>query len=409
MKYRTEIDGLRAIAILPVIWLHSGLPYLSGGFLGVDVFFVISGFLITNILLKDFESNTFSLVKFYERRARRILPALFFVILVTSVVIPLVSSQPKFLDDYGLSVLSTIFFSSNIYFWQTSGYFGSASELSPMLHTWSLAVEEQFYILFPLMIMLLFSRGRNLIVLAISLVAVASLMIAEWGALNSPNGNFYLLASRAWELMAGALAAIFYSGSIIAKVRESFSDWLAVIGVVLILSAYYFFSSATSHPSSLTIWPVLGAVLILLFCTPKSFLGQVLSSRPLHFVGLISYSLYLWHQPVLALMKKSYSIHLEPLQIVGAIILIFALSYVSWRFIENPFRDKQRYTPIRIYRFSFSGILIVALVGLMFTLNTDFQRVISPEKMFRYDQMLAAHESHSKQTMFDEDCKFWSA
>ena len=164
MYYRKEIDGLRAIAIIPVLWAHSGLPHVTGGFLGVDVFFVISGFLITSILLKEFEAENFSLTIFYERRARRILPALFVVIVVTSFFVPLVSENPKFISDFGVSILSTIFFGSNIYFWQTSGYFGEASELSPMLHTWSLAVEEQYYIFFPLLIMLLFSSGKKVIV-----------------------------------------------------------------------------------------------------------------------------------------------------------------------------------------------------------------------------------------------------
>jgi peptidoglycan/LPS O-acetylase OafA/YrhL len=149
LHYRKEIDGLRAIAILPVIYIHSGMPYITGGFLGVDVFFVISGFLITTILLKELETKSFSLTTFYERRARRIFPALIVVIVITTIFVPLISENPKFIGDYGTSVLSTIFFSSNIYFWQTSGYFGTASELSPMLHTWSLAVEEQYYIFSP--------------------------------------------------------------------------------------------------------------------------------------------------------------------------------------------------------------------------------------------------------------------
>jgi peptidoglycan/LPS O-acetylase OafA/YrhL len=143
MVYRKEIDGLRAVAILPVIWLHSGLPYISGGFIGVDVFFVISGFLITTILMNESENGNFSLLQFYERRARRILPALVVVIIITSIFVPFISVNPKYISDFGDSVLSTVFFVSNIYFWITSGYFGSASELSPMLHTWSLAVEEQ--------------------------------------------------------------------------------------------------------------------------------------------------------------------------------------------------------------------------------------------------------------------------
>lgn len=161
LHYRKEIDGLRAVAIIPVIWLHAGLPYVTGGFLGVNVFFVISGFLITSILLREFETGNFSLVNFYERRARRILPALFIVISFTSLAVLLTSGHPVYIGDFGASVLSSVLFFSNVYFWQTSGYFGSVSELSPMLHTWSLAVEEQYYIFFPLLLMLLFSLRKK--------------------------------------------------------------------------------------------------------------------------------------------------------------------------------------------------------------------------------------------------------
>jgi peptidoglycan/LPS O-acetylase OafA/YrhL len=233
LHYRKEIDGLRAIAILPVIWLHSGLPYISGGFLGVDVFFVISGFLITTILLKEFQSGNFSLVRFYERRARRILPALLVVITVTSIFVPLINQNPKFIGDYGNSVLSTIFFGSNFYFWQTSGYFGSASELSPMLHTWSLAVEEQYYIFFPLLIMFLFPFGKKAIISALIFISIISLLIAEWGAVNEPIGNFYLLSSRAWELLAGALAATVYLNSYLTNIRTRFSVQLSGGGLFL--------------------------------------------------------------------------------------------------------------------------------------------------------------------------------
>jgi peptidoglycan/LPS O-acetylase OafA/YrhL len=260
LNYRKEIDGLSAIAILPVIWTHTGLPYLTGGFLGVDVFFVISGFLITSILLKEFDADNFSLVKFYERRSRRILPALLVVIIVTSFFVPIVSENPKFISDYGASVLSNIFFSSNIYFWQTTGYFGSTSELSPLLHTWSLAVEEQYYIFFPLLMMVLFSFGKKIIVISLVLITILSLLISEWGAVNSPIGNFYLLPSRAWELMAGALASVFYLSNYIVKVRTRFSTYLSGVGIIVIVISYFLFKPSTMHPTSLTILPVLGTV-----------------------------------------------------------------------------------------------------------------------------------------------------
>lgn len=409
LHYRKEIDGLRAIAILPVIWLHSGLPYLTGGFLGVDVFFVISGFLITSILLREFETNHFSLTKFYERRARRILPALLTVIAVTTILVPYISEHPKFIGDYGASVLSTVLFSSNIYFWQTSGYFGSASELSPMLHTWSLAVEEQYYIFFPLLLMVLFSSGKKVIITALVIISIFSLLISEWGAINSPIGNFYLLPSRAWELMAGALAAVFYLNCYLVKIRTKFSTYLSCVGIIFILISYFIFTPSTLHPTSLTVLPVLGAVLVLLFSEQKNFVGKVLSIKLLSMIGLISYSLYLWHQPVLALMKNVYSIHLEPSQIITAIILTFFLSYLTWKYVENPFRDRKRFSENKIFKYSLVSIVLFSLCGLLFKENLQIQKIIYPENMVRFEQQLEAANSHSNQVMFDNnDCKFWS-
>lgn len=326
MQYRKEIDGLRAIAILPVIWLHAGLPFLDGGFLGVDVFFVISGFLITTILLKDMNSDRFSLMTFYERRARRILPALFFVIAVTSLLTPLIDNNPKFLENLGESILATILFVSNIYFWQTSGYFGTASELSPMLHTWSLAVEEQYYIFYPLVLLLFYHRGRKTLVSILILTSIASLLIAEWGAINSPIGNFYLLPSRAWELLFGGMVAIFYSPEVIKLMNKKVVNLLSLAGLFLIFASYFAFSSATSHPTSLTIMPVLGTCLILLFANQENLVGKILSIKLFTFIGLISYSLYLWHQPTLALMKRHFSLHLDFIQVTVALVMIFILS-----------------------------------------------------------------------------------
>lgn len=408
MYYRKEIDGLRAIAILPVIWTHSGLPYFSGGFIGVDVFFVISGFLITAILLKDFETESFSLSVFYERRARRILPALVIVIMVTSLFVPMVSDNPKYISDYGESVLSSMFFASNIYFWQTSGYFGSASEISPMLHTWSLAVEEQYYIFFPILLLLIYSFGKKTIITTIVFILICSLLTSEWGAVNSPDANFYLLPSRVWELMAGGLAAVLYSNSYLVKMREHFSAYLSLLGLIFILLAYLLFTPSTSHPTSITIIPVLGAVLILLFAHSDNLTGKILSIKPFSFIGLISYSLYLWHQPVLALIKKEYSIHLGPVHIVSAILFIFILSYLTWKYIETPFRNKNKYKQDNIFKLSIISILVVSFGSLIFKENLIIRKTFHPEQMSRFETILQAEQSHSNQIMFNSDCRFWS-
>jgi len=410
LQYRKEIDGLRAIAILPVIWVHSGLPFLTGGFIGVDVFFVISGFLITSILIKEFENDKFSLYKFYERRARRILPALFAVIIATSIVVPFISSHPKFLSDYGISVLSTLLFSSNIYFWQTSGYFGSTSELSPMLHTWSLAVEEQYYLFFPLLLMVLFPLGRKVIVSALLLVSIISLTLSEWGAANSPIGNFYLLPSRAWELLVGSLSAIFFFNKTISSIRLKFSTYLSMTGLTFVLTSYFLFTPETPHPTSLTLVPVIGTALILLFSEKTNVVGKILSLPFMTAIGLVSYSLYLWHQPVLALMKRNYSLHLAPHQILLAIGITFLLSYLTWKYIETPFRDREKFSSNKIFKYSAVSILLGCFYMLFFKENLSIQRQIFPEDIARFDLILEADKSHSNQVMFnDGDCKFWSA
>ncbi|WP_218352566.1 acyltransferase family protein [Alteromonas lipotrueiana] len=409
MFYRKEIDGLRALAILPVIWLHADLPYLSGGYLGVDVFFIISGFLITSIIVHEINKDKFSLISFYERRARRILPALLFVIAVTSIFVPLVSSNPDYLNSYGLSVLSTLAFSSNLYFWQTSGYFGSVSELSPMLHTWSLAVEEQFYIFFPLVTLFLLPLGKKKFFYTLLVFLAISLVIAQWGASYSPTGNFYLLPSRGWELLAGAIAALIFSGKRISLIKDTYKSALSMIGFLLIIVSYFLFDASTPHPSFLTLLPVAGTALILLFSNEKNFIGKALSNKVLTTIGLLSYSLYLWHQPILALMKKSYSEHLSVVQILFAVTLTFILSYISWRFIENPFRKKNKFSQGFIFKTSLFSILVFFVIGAIFKENLHIQRYFYPSEMTRFDKINEAKAAHANQTMFDNgQCKFWS-
>lgn len=408
IKYRKEIDGLRAIAILPVIWSHSGLPYLKGGYIGVDVFFVISGFLITSILLGELNQGSFSLTRFYERRARRILPALIVVITLTSISVPMISQHPKFLSDYGSSVLSTVLFSSNIYFWQTSGYFGSTSELAPLLHTWSLAVEEQFYILFPLFMFAIFQLGKRVLIGALVVISFTSLAVAEWGAVNYPIANFYLLPTRAWELLLGAVGAIIFASSFFDKIERRASNALSIFGMFLILGSYYFFSPSTLHPTKFTILPTLGTLLVLIFAKKDNLAGRVLSLKALTGIGLISYSLYLWHQPVLALLKNHYTIHLSIQVIFFAVLLIFILSFLTWRFVETPFRNKSTFNTSRIFKYSIASLIFVGFLGLIFKSNVYIQNELYPEDIKRYKELLTADNDHSSQEMISDRCKFWS-
>lgn len=230
MKYRPVIDGLRALAVIPVILFHAGSSVFSGGFVGVDIFFVISGYLITTIIIDELNLGTFSILNFYERRARRVLPALFFVMLVC---IPFAYYWllPGEMKDFSRSVISVSFFVSNIFFWRDAGYFGAASELKPLLHTWSLAVEEQFYIIYPLFLLGAWKFGKRLIVVALILMAISSLFIANWASFNERNGAFFLLPTRGWELLIGCLTAFYVSKKKIIT-NPFISESMSLVGVL---------------------------------------------------------------------------------------------------------------------------------------------------------------------------------
>lgn len=335
---RREIDGLRAVAVVPVIMFHAGVGGVAGGFVGVDVFFVISGYLISRIILNDLEQGRFSIAHFYERRARRILPALFFMM---AVCLPLAWAWllPRDMKQFSQSVAAVSFFSSNILFWQQSGYFDIASELKPLLHTWSLAVEEQFYIFYPIAIMLLWRR-KQLIVPCLIVVSLASLALAQWGSAHKPIATFFLLPTRAWELTVGALTAFHLAHRPDAALASRWSHLFAALGLVMIVASIFVFDSATPFPSLLALMPTLGTALIIKFASPANLTGQFLGARPLVGIGLVSYSAYLWHQPLFAFARLQ-RFGDPPSSIVAALIaLTFVMAVLSWRFVEQPFRRK---------------------------------------------------------------------
>jgi peptidoglycan/LPS O-acetylase OafA/YrhL len=357
MKYRAEIDGLRALAVLPVILFHAGFELFSGGFVGVDVFFVISGYLITTIIISEMAEGKFSIVNFYERRARRILPALFFVM---AVCLPFawLWLTPNDLRDFGQSLIAVSTFSSNILFWLESGYFDTAAELKPLLHTWSLAVEEQFYILFPIFLILTWRLGVKWTLILLLIFFFVSLGIAQWGAYNSPSATFYLLPTRGWELLVGVFAAFYIKYNSFSKYHYV-NQSLSLIGFGLIVYSIIIFDKTTPFPSLYALVPTIGTGLLILCAVPETFIHKLLSLRFIVGIGLISYSAYLWHQPLLAFTRHRLLGDISDVILIVLCVGSLVMAFFSWKFVEAPFRNKQA--------FSRKGIFCIsAVVGMIF-------------------------------------------
>jgi peptidoglycan/LPS O-acetylase OafA/YrhL len=364
MRYRAEVDGLRAIAVLSVILFHAGIDAFQGGFVGVDVFFVISGYLITTILLDELESDRFSIARFYERRARRILPALFFVLLV-SLPLAWLRLLPEDFRLFFASLAATAAFASNILFWRQSGYFETAAELNPLIHTWSLAIEEQFYLLFPLFLLFAWRLGRTNLRALLVVITLASLAAAHWAAYRSPNLAFFMLPTRAWELALGALVAFRLSDPRKFATKRSSAEAAGLVGIALILFSVVFYSESTPFPSLYALAPTVGAALLILFATGETLAGKLLQARVLVGIGLISYSTYLWHQPVLAFAR--HATWTEPGVAATSLLIAmsFALGYLSWRFVERPFRARDAFSMRQIFVLTALACVAFGLVGLV--------------------------------------------
>ena len=359
MKYRAEIDGLRALAVIPVILFHAGFELFSGGFVGVDVFFVISGYLITTILIEDIENKRFSIVNFYERRARRILPALFFVMLVC-IPFAWIWMIPSQIKGFSQSLVAVSLFASNILFWRESGYFDAAAEEKPLLHTWSLAVEEQYYLLFPIFLILAWRFGKNRVFWMIVVMTAMSLLLSEWGWRNKATANFYLAPARAWELFAGSIAAF-----VIQKQGIQKNNLLSLLGLAAIIFSIFFYDETTPFPSVYALVPVLGVVLLVLYAEKETLAAKLLSTRGFLGIGLISYSAYLWHQPLFA-FARIQSVY-EPSLFLMLILSIgsLTLGYLSWRYIEIPWRSKGLIGRTSVFVFSFTGLIFFTSIGYL--------------------------------------------
>jgi peptidoglycan/LPS O-acetylase OafA/YrhL len=340
MAHRPDIDGLRAVAVLAIVLFHAGEPGLSGGFAGVDVFYVISGFLITSIIYSALQRNDFVLTEFYVRRARRLLPALL-VVIAACCVPAWFLLDPVALVKFARSILAAIFFGSNFLFWATTDYFAGAGEREPLLHTWSLAIEEQYYLIFPVCLIWAYRRFGTGTARATAVVLGLSFILSQATLGSFPTATFYMLPMRAWELLAGAVIAL---GLVPATTQQKHRNLLGLAGLGLIATAILSYTPATPFPAAAALLPAVGAGLLIHSGSNQTGIGapswpsRLLGTPVLTFFGRISYSLYLWHWPVFVYARMYLQRPWTLLEMLGLLVLTVLLATASWHFVEERFR-----------------------------------------------------------------------
>ncbi len=417
-KYRPEIDGLRAIAVLAVIFFHAHYSFFPGGFIGVDIFFVISGYLITSILLKALETDSFSLINFYERRIRRIIPALSFMMAVSVIVFAFVMPPYDYIN-VGESLLATAFFVSNLYFMRQEGYFDAPADIKPLLHTWSLAVEEQFYVIFPILLITLFYLGKRYsqkahIFPTLLFVFFISFSLALfWGAQSEDklfslpfvpdklfgnatyaSANFYLFFSRAWELMAGALLSRFALRG--CSLSPLFKEFLSFLGLLMIIVSFLFMDETFSFPGGAALPAVAGTMLFILSAqNAQTFAARILSSRPFVWIGKISYSLYLWHWPIFVFAFYVSFNNISEIEKICLILLSFLISVFSYCYVEMPIRRKTFLSSrSKLFVAGIGSLIILAVGGASISFFNGYPQRI-PQDALKYTKMLK--DKHARQ------------
>jgi peptidoglycan/LPS O-acetylase OafA/YrhL len=359
-KYRADIDGLRAVSVLAVMGFHFGLAAFGGGFIGVDVFFVISGYVITLSLLGDLAAGRFSILAFYERRVRRIFPALIFTFALSWLAAWLLLLPSHFLD-FSNSLLSSATFVSNLYFWKNSGYFDNSAQLRPLLHTWSLSVEEQFYLFMPVAVYLIHRYLKMRWALLLVPALLASFALSVFATYTAPTANFFLLPTRAWELLVGAMLAFAH----LPAARGRIADGLALAGIGLIAFSVVFYSDATPIPGVGALAPCLGAALLIYTgMHAQTYVGRFLMLGPMVFIGKISYSLYLVHWPIIVFARHAALREPTNLQLVLIALASVGLATFSWAYVERPFRWPKKPVPRAQLLWGGAGAMaFAALIG----------------------------------------------
>ncbi len=407
MIYRKDIDCLRGLSVIAVILYHYKFDFFSGGYLGVDIFFVISGYLITSIILKEMLIKKFSLINFYERRIRRLFPALIFVISITCILFQTILLESE-LKKLFSSVTSAILFYANFFFQSSGSYFSPLNEQQPLLHTWSLSIEEQFYLIFPIFLYFFFKR-INLIFVITFLFAFFSICLSQFGGnlkfsypyfedsfqfFATPQFAFYFTLTRIWEILAGCLLAIF-----MFKNKKKYENkYLTLFGYILILSTILSFDKDSLHPSIISLIPVVGTLLVLMYSNTKfneKGVFKIFNNTFFLNIGIISYSLYLWHQPIYQFFNKIYFIDSNISFKILVIFIILTLSNLSFKFIEKPFRKKEKIKNKKIFLYYCLSSFLIVSFSYYFSNIKDYSNT--------YSNLVLNISKHSK---YFQDNKF---
>lgn len=366
IKYRSEIDGLRAVAVLSVLFFHAGFGIVPGGFVGVDVFFVISGFLITSIIMKESLSGEFTYSRFYERRIRRLLPPLIPVLLASLVGAFLLLNTPQF-GEFVHSCYAAVGFVANWFFLSSVDYFDGPGELTPLLHIWSLSIEEQFYFVFPVLFIFFLKKSQKSVIPVFALIALASLAYSTYLLANNMGESaFFNSPARFWELLVGSILAMIGSRK---PATQAACDIFEVVGVSLIVVPVLFYTKESYFPGVAALLPTIGTALIIYAAGGGRFVSPILKSKAFVSVGLVSYSLYLWHWPILVYTKMVWPGAGHLMMLCGLLVALL-LAVASYYFIEGPIRRKQ-VIKSRNSAYSFALMTAFLVVGISYAANSD--------------------------------------
>lgn len=361
MRYRSELDGVRAVAVMAVFFYHchltlGGVKVLPGGFLGVDIFFVLSGFLISSIILSSMDAGSFSISEFYIRRAKRIIPALVGVIAISS----LLTYQlllPEEYESFGKAAVASLLFISNYYFYSLDAYTATSNLYNFLLHTWSLSAEWQFYITFPFVILLARKYCKRYTMQLLLVALIGSLLYSIHLSSSNQQLSFYSFINRAWELLSGCIVTFAIRNGVRENIDDFFKNILSVVGVALVIYSILFIDDSAAHPGIITLPVIIGTCLIILFSSKDEVIGKVLSVRFVSFIGVVSYSFYLWHQVVIVTFRYVKHENINIWQSILLLVITFIVSVISYYLIEKPFRSS--YNTAKKY---LSGLVFITVV-----------------------------------------------